>query len=376
MTVELYIFSFIIIAYGFFTTLAVIGINKLNQNQLQIANHSQNFYSIVVSARNEENNMTQFLNQINALSFCKQHYELILIDDASTDKTIAIAEALLKNTQLNYKIIKQAIHQGKKQNCSQAIAIAKGNIIITTDADVCHRDKQWLTQIDVQFNAQNCSMLVMPVDFENTISWLASFQIVENIALTAITAGYCGINQPFLCNGANLAFKKDVFIKANGYQNHLHISSGEDVFLLEDFKQLLPNTIQYGFNKQLIVKTKAQQNVLNFFAQRIRWAYKAKYNNNKLNLIIGLTTMLANLIYLALFVAIAKQSAFVYYLSIFALTKLVFDFLLLFLASSFLGRSKYMLLLVPFECIYWLYALTVGLASLFIKPKWKGIKIK
>ena len=70
------------------------------------------------------------------------------------------------------------------------------------------------------------------------INLLSSFQITENIALTAITAGFCGINRPFMCNGANLAFTKHAYIEVNGYSNNFHISSGEDVFLLEDLKKL------------------------------------------------------------------------------------------------------------------------------------------
>ena len=101
----------------------------------------------------------------------------------------------------------------------------------------------------------------MPVDFETEEGLLPSFQIFENMALTAITAGYAGLKKPFMCNGANLAFKKTVFEKVNGYQLHHHISSGEDIFLMEDIKQLYPNGIHYLLSRALIVKTKTQTNL-------------------------------------------------------------------------------------------------------------------
>jgi len=218
-------------------------------------------------------------------------------------------------------------------------------------------------------------MLVMPIDFENQSGLLAKFQIMENLALTAITAGYSGIQKPFMCNGANLAFKKDAYRLVNGYQSHLHLSSGEDVFLMEDLKKLAPEAIHYGLIRTLIVKTKPVTNFNNLFQQRIRWASKAKYNSNNLNLFAGFIILATNLLFLALFVAILKKSVIIPYLSIFVLAKFVFDFLLLFLASNFLGRTKQILWLIPFECIYWLYALIVGIGSLFLKPKWKGKKI-
>ena len=64
-------------------------------------------------------------------------------------------------------------------------------------------------------------MLIMPVDFETTTGFLSQFQILENIALTGITAGFSGIKMPFMCNGANLAFKKEVYETVNGYHNLL-----------------------------------------------------------------------------------------------------------------------------------------------------------
>ena len=218
-------------------------------------------------------------------------------------------------------------------------------------------------------------MLIMPIDFESQPDFLAQLQITENLALTAIPASYSGIQKPFMCNGANLAFKRDVYELVNGYQSHLHISSGEDVFLLEDLKKMNPRLIHYGLIRELIVKTKAVNTFNGLLKQRIRWASKAKYSSNNINLFAGFIILAANLLFLALFVAILKKSVIIPYLSIFVLAKFVFDFLLLFLASNFLGRTKQIWWLIPFECIYWLYALIVGTSSLFFKPNWKGKKI-
>jgi hypothetical protein len=55
----------------------------------------------------------------------------------------------------------------------------------------------------------------------------------------------------------------------------------------------------------------------------------------------------------------SKSQLLLPYLSIFALAKFVFDFLLLFLASDFLGRTKYIWWIIPFECVYWIYALSI-----------------
>lgn len=374
MLIELYIFAFVILAYGTFTTLALIGFGRLNDTVKEVA-ITDSFISIVISARNEEATIAECLTQITKQNFSKQHFELILIDDSSDDNTYTIALSILEQSGLSYQLIKQDIHQGKKRNLSEAIQKAKGSIIITSDADVIYRNPYWLLTISRYFKNYSPNMLVMPIDFETQSGFLTQFQITENIALTAITAGYCGIKKPFMCNGANLAFKKSAYDLVSGYQSHIHISSGEDVFLMEEIKKIDSNSIHYGLIREFIVKTKALTTVESLFKQRIRWAYKAKYSSNNLNLFAGFIILAANLLFLALFVAILKKSVIIPYLSIFMLAKFVFDFLLLFLASNFLGRTKLIWWLIPFECIYWLYALIVGTSSLFMKPTWKGKKI-
>ena len=374
MLIELYIFAFVIVAYGIFTTIALIGFGRLEYSVKEVS-ITDVFVSIVMSARNEEATIRECLEQIIKQKFSKQHFEVILIDDASEDNTYRIALSILEKSGLSYKLIKQNTHQGKKQNIATAIEEAKGSIIITSDADVVYRNQNWLLTISNYFKAYSPNMLIMPIDFETQSGFLARFQLTENLALTAITAGYSGIKKPFMCNGANLAFKKDAYQLVSGYQSHLHISSGEDIFLMEDIKKMNPESIHYALIRELIVKTAAINTLKGLFQQRIRWAYKAKYNSNNLNVFAGFIILAANLLFLALFVAILKKSVIIPYLSIFVFAKFVFDFLLLFLASDFLGRRKSIWWIIPFECLYWIYAIIIGITSLFSKPYWKEKKI-
>ncbi|HRG02064.1 MAG TPA: glycosyltransferase [Bacteroidia bacterium] len=375
MLIELYIFAFIIVSYGILITLAIIGFNKLKLNTISSNNLSSDFVSIVISARNEEDSIESCIYEIAKQNYPKSNFELIIIDDCSNDKTYILAEDTLKKSGLNYQVIKQDIHQGKKQSVARGIEIAKGNVIITSDADIINRHSNWLKSISGYFANNPINMLIMPIDYCNQKGIISKFQIVENIALTGVTAGYTGIGKPFMCNGANLAFKKNIYEKVNGYESHLHLSSGEDIFLLESFKTVDANKIFYGLSRELIVKTKTENSLGTFLNQRTRWASKTKNNSNFINSFFAFTVVLSNLIFLALLVAILKKSIILPYLSIFGLAKFVFDFLLLFLASDFLGRLKYIWLIIPFECVYWIYALIIGLASFIYRPSWKGKKI-
>lgn len=375
MVIELYIFALISIAYGTFITLAIIGFNKLNRSLKKNKLADPVFISIVISARNEASNIAECLKQIIKQNFPKNLFEIILVDDASTDNTYEIANAILLESNISYELIRQSDHQGKKKNLAFAITKSKGEIIITTDADIYCRNPNWLATISDYFGSYSPNMLVMPVDYQSQSGLLEKFQIIENIALTGITAGYNGLKKPFMCNGANLAFKKAAYEKCNGYDSHIHMVSGEDVFLMEEIKKINSSSVHYMLLRELIVKIKPLNSWKDFFHQRVRWASKAKSNTNHLNLFAGFIIIGANLLFLALFVAILKKSVIIPYLSIFAISKFVFDFLLLFLASDFLGRIKSIWWIILFECLYWIYALIIGFSSLFYKPYWKEKKI-
>lgn len=374
MLIELYIFSFVIVAYGTFTTLALVGIGKLRRRAAPDPHKPSPFISIIISARNEEKQIVRCLEQIAKQNYPVQQFELILIDDASEDSTYQKAERYLQTSGLDYTLIRETAHKGKKHQVARGIDLAKGSVIVTSDADVVFRYATWLSSIAGYFKTYHPQMLIMPVDFEAEGTWLSSFQVVENLALTAITAGYAGLQKPFLCNGANLAFRKSSYEAVNGYNSHRHLSSGEDVFLMEDLKKTDPHGIHYFLSRDLIARTVPQESLGGLLRQRVRWASKTKHNSNALNLFAGLIVMLSNLLFLALFVAILKKSWIIPYLSIFVAAKFVFDFLLLFLASDFLGRIRYLGWFVPFECLYWVYAFVIGISSFFMKPAWKGKK--
>jgi glycosyltransferase involved in cell wall biosynthesis len=140
MLIELYIFAVVIIVYVLFTTLAVIGFNRLNQDlQTSAIDLNPTFISIVLSARNEASTIEVCLEQIIKQQFPTTHFEIIVIDDASEDDTYQLANNILGKSSLQFQVFREPIHQGKKKNISKAIALAKGSIIVTTDADVVFR---------------------------------------------------------------------------------------------------------------------------------------------------------------------------------------------------------------------------------------------
>ena len=116
MLIELDIFALIIIVYGLFTTLAVVGFNRLKREAPSFdVNSSPAFISIVLSARNEAKTIEICLEQIIKQQFPITHFEVIVIDDASEDDTYQLANKVLGKSSIQFQLIKESLHQGKKK---------------------------------------------------------------------------------------------------------------------------------------------------------------------------------------------------------------------------------------------------------------------
>lgn len=371
------VFGILIIAYGFVITIAMLGWSRLSYFRADMKETHHTKVSVVIPAKNEAANIVHCVKELLDQGYPAHLLEVIVVDDASEDNTWQVISGYAASREGRIILMRQRMHAGKKQCLADAIAQCSGELVITSDADMFGRSQYWLQTIVSYYEAHRPKMIILPLSYELGSSVLNRFQVTENTALAGITGGYAGMHRAFLCNGANLAFEKEAFLSVGGYSSHSHIASGEDVFLLEDIKKAYSSkAVQYLFSRQAIAKTYSVTGIRDLFHQRLRWAYKAKYSSNKLNALIGFIVVAANLVFPALFVGLIERSPLISYLSIFAMAKVVFDFLLLFLASDFLGVRPVLVFLVPFECIYWIYATVIGLSSILVKPTWKNRKIK
>lgn len=137
-------------------------------------------------------------------------------------------------------------------------------------------------------------MVCGPVLYKSNGSFLEDFQQLDGLSLLAVTIGSFGLKNPLLCNGANLAYKKDAFFKVNGFSGNENIASGDDIFLLEKMKKVFPKQVKFIKSKEASVSTKPQENWKSIVNQRIRWASKTSKQKNTVSMILGLLVFLVN----------------------------------------------------------------------------------
>src|SRR5579885_2851810 len=170
--------------------------------------------SVIVPARNEETTIPLLLQSLKQQSYPKDLFEIIVIDDNSTDKTAEIVKKF-QGIKL-IRLQKADINSYKKKAIEAGIADSKNEWIVCTDAD-CLPPAEWLDTIAAFKEKQNSRFIAAPVMYTNNNSLLQVFQSLDFLVLQGITAVSVYKNSMTMCNGANLAYERKAFEEVNGF---------------------------------------------------------------------------------------------------------------------------------------------------------------
>ncbi len=264
--------------------------------------------SLVIPFRNEEKNLSALLNDINQFDYPVELLECIFVNDHSDDKSVSVIEnAVLKYP---YKII-QASSNGKKAAITNGISEATHTWIVTTDADT-NWDAKALRMLMSHPKLNEVEMICGVVELKGSGNNLLNvLQVQEYAILQAAGISSLFRHEPLLNSGANLAFRKDAFTDVEGYKNHQHITSGDDVFLMLSFAHKWNDSVVS--NPKSKITTATVNSWSDYFQQRSRWGMKARHYKDKNLLQIGFLFLLSNLGMVAMMVAAFVN---VYYLLI------------------------------------------------------------
>ena len=284
ITILLIIYGVMLLYFGY--TWKKIPYHK-NKNAVSSLN-----ISIVIPARNEEKNLPPLLDALTSQSYPRHLYEIIVVDDHSTDQT---AESALKYQGVTLLRLKEdQINSYKKKAIETGIASAKGELITTTDAD-CIPSKDWIRAISEFKLANNSVCIVAPVSMACNSSLLQVFQAMDFMMLQGITGAGIFRQKLSMSNGANFSYEKKVFDEVGGFKGIDSIASGDDMLLLHKISKMYPGRIHYLKSKDAIVKTEPMKTWREFFNQRIRWASKAAKYDDKRIFFVLLLVYLVNL---------------------------------------------------------------------------------
>jgi cellulose synthase/poly-beta-1,6-N-acetylglucosamine synthase-like glycosyltransferase len=367
----------IVFAYLFLIMSFVYGFDKV-ETYVGKQQKLETKFSVIIPFRNETENLSKLLQSFLSLNYPKNLFEIIFVDDDSQDDSLLIIESFqLKHNFDNIKIIQnnRQTNSPKKDAISTAIKLAKYNWIITTDAD-CELPINWLSNFNDFILEKSPKMIIASVNYLQPKSLLEGFQLMDFWSLQTATIGGFGIGKPFMCNGANLAYKKSIFIELNGFEGNDYIASGDDLFLMEKLQALEPNSIYYLKSKNSVVYTNAQKSWKLLFQQRLRWAAKSSAYKNIFSKIVGLIILLMNaLVVIGLTFTLIGQLNYKYLLLLFII-KFIIDLVAINKSATFFNQKKLLKYYVFSSFTYPFFTISVVMYSLFFKYKWKGRSFK
>ena len=241
--------------------------------------------SVVVAMRNEEQNIESCIASLLNQRFPKHLLQIIVVDDNSTDQTLAIARKIAAfHTHINVlerNKAPQNYPEFKKGALMYAIDQAHGRLVVATDAD-CHFDPEWLNTLVAFYQTHQPKLISSPVVFHPAKSVFHQLQAIEFSGLNVVGASSIQLKMPNMCNGANLCFEKEVFLEVNGYHDNHNLASGDDEFLMHKIAKIYPKKVLFLKSKQAMVRTIGQETLQDFYYQRKRWVSKTSHYHNTL----------------------------------------------------------------------------------------------
>lgn len=343
------------------------------------ASRNNTFISVIVAARNEEKNIGKLIAAVQKQNYPSHLFELIIVDDHSTDKTADVIKPFLSNQiqLIALSVSDKATVAYKKAAIDVGIKNSKGDLIITTDAD-CTMSENWLSTIAAYYEQHHPKMIVMPVVIKNNHSFLGRFQTLDFMSLQGITGASVHKKIHGMCNGANLAYTRNIFNEVNGFAGIDHIASGDDMLLMHKISKNYKNEILFLKSKNVIVETQPETSIADFINQRIRWASKAdKYEDKSLFpvllLVYLVNLMMAILFFICMFFNFEFSILNFYGLLI---IKTLSELYFLTPVSRFFGYTKLLWWFPLFQPFHIVYTVIAGWLGKFGSYRWKGRALK
>ncbi len=330
--------------------------------------------SLIIACRNEEQGLPELMSSFEKIDYPGDALQIIFIDDASEDGTGQLIRDWINMRGKGFvtELIVLAETGGKKKALETGIKRAEKEWILCTDGD-CSVGDQWVRTMSLYSSLPKVRMVLGPVAFKPQKGWLFLFQDMELMGLVAAGAGASGYRRSFLGNGANLMFHKDSFSECGGYQSFSHLASGDDVFLIHEFKSRFGGeSITFAAHPDANVSVAPSTSCKDLFWQRIRWASKTRYYKDPFSLVVSYLMFFAQLSLAIMLLTSLVEISWIPVLGGAVFLKGAFDYCLLGKMKSLTLHKISGIHFWIMQLLYPFYVLIVGSLSWMIGYSWKG----
>ena len=332
------------------------------------------FVSILVAARNEEKNITKCLESLVRQQYPYDKYEIVIINDRSTDGTLTI----IKEFQEKHKVVRYvSLHSnlsgltGKQNALNEGLKLCTGEIILNTDAD-CVAEPLWIRRTVLRFTPEIDFAVgfSMTVDMGGSKSFFSNLQSLDMLFLMDAAAGAVGMGCPISGLGTNLAYRKAV----TNYIDYrkMGYTITEDASII----QAVARNPSYGvgviYDKDAAVSTSPEDSVKQFLFQRIRWILGGRVTRPWVQALLHLIFLFHLCLVVSLPLMFFARSL-VFFALLSFLVKISLDFARCYRVCREFGRADLLRSFALYELFMISYSIFAGLGSIFVKKvRWKG----
>jgi cellulose synthase/poly-beta-1,6-N-acetylglucosamine synthase-like glycosyltransferase len=242
--------------------------------------------TVLIAARNEEKHIGKCLDSLLAQTYPPGKLQIVVVDDRSQDATAALLEKYREQAPDRLTVVSLAETppgvSPKKHALGQGMSQARGEIILTTDAD-CLMGPGWVAALVENFDEGTGLVLGMTSYYRlpppEPRFW--GTQALEFISYGIVAASLVGLRFPVHGNANNIAYRRKVYDLAAGFSSHGNIVSGDDDFLIQGIHALGTWNIRYAVGPESQVQTEPPLSLRQFWEQRKRWASKCGFYKPK-----------------------------------------------------------------------------------------------
>ena len=243
--------------------------------------------SVIICAKNEAENLKKNLPYIIQQDY--NNFEIVLVNDGSTDKTLKIME-LFASKHNTIKIVDvktiEAFWGNKKYALTLGIKASSNNFLVFTDADCKPNSNKWLAHLSSKFSNNNAIVLGYGAYAKKPFSFLNKLIRFETL-LTAIQYfSYAKLGMPYMGVGRNLAYRKELFFDNSGFNDHMSIKSGDDDLFINAIANNKNTAICVSRESMTISEPKTT--FKDWILQKRRHITTARFYKSKHQILLGL----------------------------------------------------------------------------------------
>jgi len=264
MTFETFVLL-VLAAYAVQAVLLLYGLRKGLDNN----GASRPTVSIVIAARNEQENIRESAESALQQTYPKELFEVIVVDDESSDHTGMILEEL-RVQHTNLKVVRALPNRdlrGKPNALAQGIDVASGEVVMITDAD-CVVPKTWVESTARRFTEG--VGLIGGITLQRATDPFTGMQSLDWAYLLGMASATASLHYPLGSIGNNLSFRKAAYEDIGGYRK-LRFSVTEDYTLVQGIIRTGRWKYLYPVDPTMVVESKPCPDWQTLIRQKQRW---------------------------------------------------------------------------------------------------------